>query len=172
MERHILRERTSSSHIFFREPGGANACTPLQAHQRRPNQLCVPCSTTILCTLSKSDCMVLIMWSPSSYTPVQPDCPDVLSSSSLLITAWQLVKAHGVTRNKPKIHVICYITLINTSNNFDYKQSWFLNLQTGNNCLISFAPQLMLQRLLLILPYLPTPPLRQDMTQGQFLSGV
>ena len=35
VERHILRERTSSSHIFFQEPGGANACTPLQARQRR-----------------------------------------------------------------------------------------------------------------------------------------
>ena len=30
VERHIQRERTSSSHIFFREPGGANACNPLQ----------------------------------------------------------------------------------------------------------------------------------------------
>ena len=28
----------------------------------------------------------------------------------LLITAWQLVKAHGVTRNEPKIHGTCYIT--------------------------------------------------------------
>ena len=28
------RERTSSSHIFFQEPGGANACTPLQTRQR------------------------------------------------------------------------------------------------------------------------------------------
>ena len=34
VERHILRERTSS-HIFFQEPGGANACTPLQAYQGR-----------------------------------------------------------------------------------------------------------------------------------------
>ena len=31
MERHILRERTSS-HIFFRWPGGANVCTALPAH--------------------------------------------------------------------------------------------------------------------------------------------
>ena len=30
--------------------------------------------------------------------------------SCLLITMWQLVKAHGVTRNEPKIHVIYYIT--------------------------------------------------------------
>ena len=29
----------------------------------------------------------------------------------LLITTWQLVKAHGVNRNEPKIHVICYITI-------------------------------------------------------------
>ena len=35
VERHILRERTSSSHIFFQEPWGANACTPWQACQRR-----------------------------------------------------------------------------------------------------------------------------------------
>ena len=34
LERHILRERTSS-HIFFQEPVGANACIPLQVHQRR-----------------------------------------------------------------------------------------------------------------------------------------
>ena len=31
----------------------------------------------------------------------------------LLITAWQFVIAHGVTRNEPKIHGICYITLSN-----------------------------------------------------------
>ena len=30
--------------------------------------------------------------------------------SCLLITMWQLFKAHGVTRNEPKIHGICYIT--------------------------------------------------------------
>ena len=35
----------------------------------------------------------------------------------LLITMWRLVKAHGVTMNKPKIHGICYITLF---------QSWLL----------------------------------------------
>ena len=55
--------------------------------------------------------LVLIPWSPSGYTPVVPDCPDVLLYPCLLITTWRLVKAHGVTRNEPKIHVICYITL-------------------------------------------------------------
>ena len=40
-ERHILRERNSSSHIFFREPGDANACPSLQTRQRRPLIGCV-----------------------------------------------------------------------------------------------------------------------------------
>ena len=34
VERHMLRGGASSSHIFFREQRGANACTPLQARQR------------------------------------------------------------------------------------------------------------------------------------------
>ena len=63
----------------------------------------------ILCTLSKSD-HVVITWSPSGYTPVEPDCHDALSSPCLLITTWQLVKARRVTRNELKIHVIYYIT--------------------------------------------------------------
>ena len=37
-----------------------------------------------------------------------PGSPIVLTC--LLITTWQLVKAHGVTRDAPKIHGICYIT--------------------------------------------------------------
>ena len=32
--------------------------------------------------------------------------------SCLLITTWQLVKAHGVTRNEPKIPGICYMQII------------------------------------------------------------
>ena len=87
IERHILRERTSSSHIFFWVPGDAKACTPLQACQRRTDWLCGPSSTLILCTLSKSYCVVLITWSPSSYTPVVPECPDVLSYPCFLIRA-------------------------------------------------------------------------------------
>ena len=68
-------------------------------------------STVILCTSSKSDHAVFITWSPSGYTPVRPECPDTPSSSCLLIKTWQLTKAHGVTRNEPKIRVICYIIL-------------------------------------------------------------
>ena len=102
------------THSFFREPGSANACTPSLApyRQKRPNasdRLRVFRSTPILCTLSKSACVVLITWSPSGYTPVGLDCPETLSC--LLITTRQLVEAHRVTRNEPKIHVIYYITL-------------------------------------------------------------
>ena len=95
---------------LFREPGGANACTPLQAHQRRLWSASSPTLDSDSQN-SKSDCMV-ITWSHSGYTPVGPDCHDALSSSCLLITTWQPVKAHGVTRNEPKIHVICYITVV------------------------------------------------------------
>ena len=35
VERYILRERNSCYNIFFQEPGGANACTLLQARQTR-----------------------------------------------------------------------------------------------------------------------------------------
>ena len=70
------------------------------------DRLCVSLSTAILCTLSKSDHVVLISWSFSDYTPVLSECPDAPSSSWLLIKMWQLTKAQGVTRNEQKIHVI------------------------------------------------------------------
>ena len=40
----------------------------------------------------------VITWSPSGYTPVGPGCPDTLSPPCLLITTWQLVKAHRKER--------------------------------------------------------------------------
>ena len=49
---------------------------PVQARQRRTDRLRVPRSTAILSTLSKSDRVVLITWSPSGYTSVLPECPD------------------------------------------------------------------------------------------------
>ena len=73
------------------------------------DRLRVSGSTPYSLPLLKSDCVV-ITWSPSTYTSVGPDCPDALPSPCLLITMWQLIKAHGVTRNELKIHVICYIT--------------------------------------------------------------
>ena len=50
----------------------------------------------------------------------------------LLITTWQLVKAHGVTRNEPKIHGVCYITL---SQIYSPKlQNWSLNTHLTSYC--------------------------------------
>ena len=94
MKRDIRRERTSS-HIFFREQVGVNACTPLQARQRRPDWLCVSGSTRILCF-----CLNLTVWfSSRDLLPVThllyPTALIVLSYLCLLITAWQLLKAQG-----------------------------------------------------------------------------
>ena len=97
--RDIYSERTSS-HIFFRE-------------QRVPK-------LASLCKLVRDDligyvsharhrfsalCLNLTAWfSSRGLLPVTnllyPMRPDVLSYPCLLITAWQLVKAHGVTRNE------------------------------------------------------------------------
>ena len=102
-------------HIFSREPVVPTLAASCKPHrQRRPNPLIGFVSLArlpILCTLSKSY-RVVITWFPSGYTPVRPDCPNALSSPCLLITTWQLLKAHEVTRNESKIHVICYITRI------------------------------------------------------------
>ena len=84
---------------------------PCKLVRDAPDWLRVPRSIAILCTLSISKRVVYISCSPFGYTPVRPECPDAPSSSCLLIKIWQLTKAHGVTRNEPKIHVICYITL-------------------------------------------------------------
>ena len=56
---------------------------------------------------------IFITWPSSGYTPVGPEYPHMLSYPCLLITTWQLVKVYWVTRNEPKIYVICYITISN-----------------------------------------------------------
>ena len=100
-------------HIFFRGRWVPTLAPPVKPyHQRRSNSLigCVSLARLpILCTLSKSD-HVVITWSPYSFTPVGPACTDMLPSPCLLIIKWQLFKSHGVIRNKPKIHFICYET--------------------------------------------------------------
>ena len=108
VERHILRERISSSHIFFQEPGGANACIPLASSSETALIDCVSLARLRFSALRLN----LTAWfSSRGFLPVThqlyPSALIVLSC--LLITMWQLVIAHGVTRNKPKIHVICYI---------------------------------------------------------------
>ena len=111
MERYILRERTSSSCTFFQEPVG-NDCTPFQARQRRLWSVACPSLICDSLQSAKSDRVILITWSPSGFTPVQPKLPDAPSSSCLLIKMWRLATAHGVTSYEPKIHVNNYITKI------------------------------------------------------------
>ena len=99
VERHILRERTSSSHIFFQVPEGANAYTLRLSRQKRLWSAACP----------SLDCLNLTVWFSFRLHTYCTGVP--WSRCCLLITTWQLVKAHEVTRNEPKIHVICYITL-------------------------------------------------------------
>ena len=111
VERRILRERTSSSHIFFQEPRGCQRLHPLASSSEMPLIGCVSLAWLRFSAL----CLNLTAWfsshdPPSGYTPVRLECPDAPSSSCLLIKMWQLTRAHRVTRNEPKIHGICYIT--------------------------------------------------------------
>ena len=106
-ERGLLLPISSS-----RSQGMPTLAPPRKLVRDASDRLHVPRSTAVLSTLSEYDRVVLITRSPSSYSPVRPECPDAPSSSRLPIKIWQLTKAHGVTRNEPKIHVICYITIV------------------------------------------------------------
>ena len=130
-ETYTQRRDLYLSHIFFREPGAANALHPVASRVVRKvrdasDRLRVPGSTLDSLPLSKSD-RIVITWSPSVYTPVGPDCHDALSPPCLLITTWQLVKAHGVTRNEPNIHVICYITVCRNGKLHKMSNGYFVN---------------------------------------------
>ena len=133
MERHILREgEFFLPHIFLLEPGWANACTPCKPYrQRRPNashRLRIPGSTL---DSNWTDCLKLTV--RFSYHMVSfrlHTCltgqPRLTSIPLFKITTWQLVKAHGVTWNEPKIHINShYITLLLTQGNSKkYCVSW------------------------------------------------
>ena len=120
--RDIFREGSSSCPISSswsqKVPTLAPPCKPY--HQRWPNasdQLCIPGLTRFwLDWLSKSDCVVLISRSrlPVTHLLNQPT-PTHCHRPCLLITTWQLVKAYGVTRNKPKIHVNSHWQLFSLS---------------------------------------------------------
>ena len=111
VERHILRERISSSDIFFQEPVGCQHLDPLASSPETPLLSCVSLARLWFSALSLN----LAAWfSSCGLLPVTHlfDLNALIMLSCLLITTWQLVKAHMVTRNEPKIHGICYITLV------------------------------------------------------------
>ena len=91
MERHILRERTYSSPISSSWSQGvptlAPSCKPY--HQRRHQ-----------CLWS-----AVHPWLDSRFWLGWLSKSEALLSPCLLITTWQLFKAHRVTRNEPKIHI-------------------------------------------------------------------
>ena len=85
----------SSSHVFFQEPGGANACTPCKLVRDTSGRRRASSSTAILYTLSNSDHVFLIPWSPSGYTPVVPECPDrAVLFTNHNMTACQSTRGH------------------------------------------------------------------------------
>ena len=91
------KEKSSSSHIFFQEPGDANTCSPLQARQRRLWSAAYPSLACVSLLLSKSDRVFLITSSPSGYTPVVHDCPDrviIFLFTDQNVTACQSARAH------------------------------------------------------------------------------
>ena len=87
--------------------------------------------------LTKSDRVVLISRGLlPGYTPARPAYPDTLPPPCLFITTWQLVKAHGVTRNEPKIHVNShYITKqvwIFSENRIDIYDLFLIKMVVGH----------------------------------------
>ena len=80
---------------------GEKRLHPLVSRRQRPSnasdRLRIVRSTAFLCILSKSDRVVLIMGSPSGYTPVVLDCPDQVIISLFThysVTAFQSTRGH------------------------------------------------------------------------------
>ena len=112
MDRETYTQRGLLPISSFRSQGVPTLAPPCKLVRDASGQLRFPRSTAILCTLSKSHRVVLITWSPSGYTPVEPECPDrAVLFTNQNVTACQ---AHGVTRSKPNIHGICYITIVSS----------------------------------------------------------
>ena len=120
MERHILREGTSSCSISSSWSHGVPTLAPPcnLYSQRGPNasdRLRIPGSTPFfwLDWLSKTDHVVLLSHGLLPVTHLLDRPAPMLSSPCLLITTWQLVKAHRVIMNEAKIHVSShYITFV------------------------------------------------------------
>ena len=103
---YILREGTSFAPYLLLGARGCQCLYPFASRiVRRPNasnRLCIHGSTL---DSDRPDCLNLTVWftwSPSGYTAAQPAYPDALPSPCLLITTWQLVKAHGSQGTNPK----------------------------------------------------------------------
>ena len=97
---------------------GARGCQrfpPCKLVRDASDRLRVPRSTAILYTLSKSDRVVLITWSPSGYTPVRPECPDrAFLFTNHNVTACQSTRGHEERTENPW-HMLCNINPLEIS---------------------------------------------------------
>ena len=95
VEWHILREDFLFPYLLPGARGLPTLAPPCKLVIDAPGRLRVSHSTVILCTLSKYDHVVLVTWSPSSYTPVVPKCPDLTDLlSNHNVTACQSTRGH------------------------------------------------------------------------------
>ena len=111
MERHINREGTSCPIPSTGSQGVPTLAPACKLYcQRRLWLAACPCLDSWFSAL----CLNLTAWLSRGLLPVT-HLLDLTALTCchlcLLITTWHLVKAHGVTRTEPKIHIICYITL-------------------------------------------------------------
>ena len=96
--RDIYSERGNLLPISFsRSQGVPTFAPPCKLVRDASDRLRVPCSTAIHCILSKSERVVLITWSPSSFTPVVPNSPAravIFLFSNENVTACQSTRGH------------------------------------------------------------------------------
>ena len=103
-----------------RSQGVPTLAPPCKLIRDACDRLHIPCSTLILSTLSKSDCVVLLIWSPSSYTPIVPECPDcavIYLFTYHNVTACQSTQGHKERTENP------WHMLYNTNNHQSFSPS-------------------------------------------------
>ena len=96
--------------FFF---SGARGCQRLQPLASSSETPLIGCVSLAWLWISAFCLNLTTLFSSRGLLPVTHlfDLSALIVLSCLLITMWQLIKAHGVTRNEPKIHGICYIIL-------------------------------------------------------------
>ena len=114
------------SHIFFWEPGVPMLAHPCKPYRQRSKHLCSAACPLLDSQFSAS--LNLTAWfSSRGLLPLTHLLDLTALTRCLQIKMWQLVKAHGVTSNEQKIHVICYITTFSLFMIFKFHK-WFYNI--------------------------------------------
>ena len=101
-ETYTKREDFFFPHLLPGARGLPTLAPPCKLVRDASDRLRVPRSHAILCTQSKSDRVVLITLSPSSYTPVRPECPDrAVLFTNRNVTACQSTQGHKKRTENP-----------------------------------------------------------------------